>query len=232
MNDSKTISLKQWAEDDRPREKLIRHGKTVLSDAELLAILIGSGNRHETAVDLCRRLLSEAGGNKLSSLAKCTVKELSKLNGIGEAKAISIIAALELAKRVHYSNEEEIICINSSARAYSHIRKYLEDLTHEEFYILHLNRANHLVGQSQISKGGIAGTVVDLRLVFKSAIERLSTSIVLCHNHPSGNLQPSEQDIKLTKKMVDAGKIMDIFVADHLIVTDRGYYSFADQGLI
>ena len=232
MDERKTLPLRLWAENDRPREKLIRHGKSVLSDAELLAILIGSGNRHETAVELCRRLLSAQNGSRLSSLARAGLGDLIKFNGIGEAKAVTIIAALELAKRLNAAPDTEISFINSSAKAYHFIRVHLQDLPHEEFYIILLNRASQIIGFTQISKGGVAGTVVDLRMIFKTASEKLASSIILCHNHPSGNLLPSEQDIKLTRKAVEAGKIMDILVADHIIISGKGYFSFADEGML
>lgn len=226
------LTIKTWAEEDRPREKLKLKGKSMLSDAELLAIILGSGTGNETAVDLSKRLLKQAAGNNLGKLARLQVSDLVRFKGIGEAKAISIIAALELGRRRQDSPEHEIFKVNSSLAAYRILKTFLTDLSHEEFHVLHLNRANHFIGKSLISKGGITGTVADPRLIFRYALDHLSTGIILCHNHPSGNLTPSEQDIKLTKKMVEAGKILEIPVLDHIIVTDKTYFSFADEGLM
>lgn len=223
------LSIKAWAEEDRPREKLRLKGKQSLSDAELIAILLGSGSREETAVGLAKRILSDVQHN-LNDLGKRSLGELLKYKGIGEAKAISITAALELGRRRQLSQVRERPQVRSSRDAFRAIAPLLVDLPHEEFWILLLNRANRVMGREKISLGGVAGTVVDAKVVFRKAIEGLASSIILCHNHPSGNLRPSQADIDLTKKLVQAGKTLDVVVLDHLIVTDEGYYSFADEG--
>lgn len=225
------LNIKSWAEEDRPREKLLLRGKQNLTDAELLAILIGSGNRTETAVGLVQRILAENDHN-LAQLSKLSINELLKFNGIGEAKAITIIAALELANRKNQSQVKDKIQIKSSSDAYNFLSFYMADLTHEEFWVLFLNRANIVIAREQLSVGGIAGTVVDTRIILKKALEYLSSSMVLVHNHPSGNLQPSEEDKKLTKKIKDATSILDIQILDHLIISNKGYFSFADEGIL
>lgn len=225
------LSIKTWAENDRPREKLLTRGRQTLSDAELIAILIGSGSRNESAVDLSRRILGQYG-NDLNRLAKLSVSDFMQFNGIGEAKAISIIAALELGRRRKEISEEQKPKISSSADIYETLKPTMLDLPHEEFHILLLNRANKLIAKEVISRGGVAGTVVDSKIVFKLAVQHLASSIVLCHNHPSGNLNPSEQDISLTKKMQEAGRLLDIPVLDHIIFTDTAYFSFADEGIL
>jgi DNA repair protein RadC len=224
-------TITQWKEEDRPREKLLLRGKQYLSDAELLAIIIGSGTPKLTAVDLCREILSFTN-NDLVDLGKLTVKDLMKFKGIGEAKAISIVAALELGRRRQAENVHKIDKITCSNDAYRILLNFLADINHEEFWVLYLNRHNKILGKEKVSAGGISGTVVDIRIIFKNALERLSTGIVLAHNHPSGNLNPSQQDIALTKKLVDAGNLLDIQVFDHVIVSHNGYYSFADNGMI
>jgi DNA repair protein RadC len=223
----KTIS--QWNEEDRPREKLVLRGKQHLSDAELLAIIIGSGTPKVTAVDLCREILSYAN-NDLVELGKLSVKDLMKFKGIGEAKAISIVAALELGRRRQADNVHKIEKITCSRDAYRILLSHLADLYYEEFWIIYLNKQNKVIGKEKISAGGIAGTVADIRIIFKSAVDRLATGILLAHNHPSGNLNPSDQDIELTRKLNEAGKVLDIQVVDHLIISHSGYYSFADEG--
>lgn len=225
-------TIRQWAEDDRPREKLIRLGRRALSDAELLAILISSGNERETALDLSRRLLSEAAGNSLNRLARLSVGDLQKFRGIGEAKAITIIAALELSVRRREAEKEIRPTISGSKDAFQYIEPLLSDLSHEEFYVIYLNRANVVISHARVSSGGITGTVVDARMVYKGVLDAQATSIILCHNHPSGNLRPSNEDISLTKKLKDGGKLLDINVLDHLIVCNNAFYSFADDGLI
>jgi len=225
------LGIKLWAEADRPREKLILQGRRQLTDAELIAILIGTGNTKETAVDLSKRILASYR-NDLDALGKLSVKELSKFKGIGEAKAIAIIAALELGRRRKEVFGEDRAKIGSSRDAFAVLRPVLTDLNHEEFWVLMLNRANLVTGRCLVSKGGQAGTVADPKTIFKMALEYNAANIIIAHNHPSGNLQPSKADIGITRKMVEAGKMMDLFVLDHLIVTDQGYYSFADEGLI
>ena len=215
--------------EDRPREKLLRRGRQELSDAELLAILIGSGNRRETAVDLSRRIL-HAMDNDLNRLGQISVAGLKKFPGIGEAKAITILAALELGRRRQSTDIQQRPQITCSRDAYDILQVNLIDLPHEEFWILLLNRANRVVGRERISSGGVAGTVVDAKLVFGKALGQMACSVILAHNHPSGNLRPSQADLQLTTKLVRAGKSLDIAVLDHLIVTQAGYYSFADEG--
>jgi len=223
--------IKAWAEDDRPREKLINSGRHVLSDAELIAILIGSGSRNETAVDLARKILSTFH-NQLNELAKLNVKELMKFKGIGEAKAVSIIAALELGRRRKDSEVAKRERITCSRDIFEFMKARFLDLPHEEFHVLFLNRSNLILKEELISRGGIAGTVVDARIIFKSALENLACSVILCHNHPSGNLKPSDADISLTKKLKEAGKYLEIHLLDHLIFAGDGYYSFADEGIL
>lgn len=226
-----SFTIKNWSEEDRPREKLMQKGKSALTDAELIAILIGSGYKDKTAVDVAKSLLQEAG-NDLATLAKYSLKQLTKTKGIGEAKAISIVAALELGRRRKNSERPTVPKVTQSRDAFDYLYPHLADLDHEQFFILLLNRSNHILKHIQISKGGVAGTLVDAKLVFKPAIEELASAVILCHNHPSGNLQPSQSDKDLTKKIKEAGKVLDISVLDHLIFTNDGYLSFADEGLM
>lgn len=225
-----SLSIKTWAEEDRPREKLLTKGSGNLSEAELIAILIGSGNRVESAVELSKRILSSSGNN-LNELGKLTSRDLMKFKGIGQAKAISILAALELGKRRRISEVKLKEKITSSADTHEYFQ-HLVDLPNEEFWILLLNRANKIIIKQNISKGGISGTVADAKIIFKCALDHLASSLILCHNHPSGNLQPSEADIKLTRKLKEAGNLLDINVLDHVIIGETGYYSFADEGLM
>lgn len=226
------LGIKSWAEEDRPREKLLSKGKGSLSDAELLAILLGSGSREDTAVGLAQKILHSAGNN-LNELGKCSIAELVKnFKGVGEAKAITIAAAMELGRRRQLSRIHEKPQVSCSRDAFNAIAPLLMDLPHEEFWMLLLNRANRILGREQVSQGGVAGTVVDAKIVFRRAIEGQACSIVLCHNHPSGNISPSQADIDLTRKLKKAGETIDVLVVDHLIVGDGGYYSFADEGLI
>ena len=225
------ISIKGWSENDRPREKLIASGSRPLSDAELIAILIGSGNRQETAVELSRRIL-HSFNNDLEKLGKLTVGELLSFKGIGEAKAVTIIAALELGRRRKDSVRADIKQITCSKDIYDYMNRYFQDLHHEELWILLLNRGNKVIGQFLISKGGQAGTIADPKIIYKIALENNAASLVLAHNHPSGSLKPSNADLSLTKKMKEAGSLLDIIVLDHLIFTDSSYMSFADEGLM
>ncbi len=225
------FNIKSWAEEDRPREKLILKGRNALSDAELIAILIGSGNRKETAVQLSKKILSSIN-NDLNKLGKLTISDLTKFNGIGKAKAISIIAALELGRRRKDSESEKKETIKSSNDAYTIMLNVFSDLPHEEFWVVYLNRKNEVLKKENISKGGINGTVADVKIIFKHAIEQLASSIVLFHNHPSGSLTPSNEDIKLTKKIKDTGVLMDTPVIDHIIIGEKKYYSFADEGIL
>ena len=231
MNYSKNISIKDWADDDRPREKLLIKGKGALSDAELVAILIASGNRDESAVELSKRILQSLGNN-LNRLAKLSVNDLIKFKGIGEAKAISIIASLELGRRRRSADVLEKDKIGGSKDAFQILQLKLEDLPHEEFWVMLLNRANKVIDTKLVGRGGVSSTVVDSKVIFSFALESLASGIILSHNHPSGNLKPSNSDIRLTKKLVDAGKIMEVPILDHIIVGDNDYFSFADEGLI
>jgi DNA repair protein RadC len=225
------LAIRQWSEDDRPREKLLLKGRGALSDAELIAILIGSGNRKESAVTLSMRILNSVG-NDLNALSRLSSKELEKFHGIGEAKAISIIAALELGRRRKETEFTDHDKITSSKDIFNLLAPHFSDLPHEEFWVIYLNKSHKLISKQCISKGGIGGTVADPKIIFKQAIEYLASSIVLAHNHPSGNLKPSRVDIDLTKKMKDAGVLMEINVVDHVIFTDKGYYSFADEAAL
>lgn len=228
---TQNLTIKAWAEEDRPREKLLTKGKQSLSDAELLAILLGSGSRDETAVGLAQRILKSVEQD-LNELGKRSIAELMKFKGMGEAKSITIVAAMELGRRRQLTDVKERPQIRSSRDGFQAIAPLLMDLPHEEFWILLLNRANKVMAREQISLGGVSGTVVDAKVVFRKAIEGMASSIILVHNHPSGNLQPSQQDIDLTKKLKKAGETLDITVFDHLIITESGYFSFADENLM
>ncbi|WP_281755133.1 RadC family protein [Neptunitalea chrysea] len=227
----KTLSIKNWSLDDRPREKLLQKGKEVLSDAELVAILIGSGSRNESAVDLSKRILHSVNFS-LNDLGKLSVQELMKFKGIGEAKAIAIMAATELGRRRKSEELPDKVKITSSKLAFHVFHPLIGELQHEEFWVAFLNNSNNVLSTSQLSKGGITGTLVDIRLIFKQALSNGATSIILAHNHPSGTLRPSEMDKNLTQKISDAGLSLDIKVLDHLIVTEKTYFSFADEGLL
>ena len=224
------LPITHWAEDDKPREKLMLKGKSVLSDAELIAILIGSGNRNESAVDLSKRILSSVDHN-LNALGKLSIAQLMTFNGIGEAKAISIIAAMELGRRRRSEDAVELKKITSSKAVFEVMHPIIGELPHEEFWVLFLNNSNKILFKSQLSKGGMTGTLVDVRIVFKIAFEQNATAIILAHNHPSGKLLASDADIQITKKIKNAGQQLDIPVLDHIIVTETGYYSFADEGI-
>lgn len=226
-----TNAIKYWNEQDRPREKLLTKGKHILSDAELLAILISTGTRSKSAIDLARDILNLAGNN-LNQLAKLTVKDLIKVDGIGEAKAITIISAIELGGRREIAEVKQKTKITGSKDGYNYFRPKLGNLPYEEFWILMLNRANKIIGEAQISDGGVAGTVADPKRIFKTALDNSASSIILCHNHPSGSTNPSDADKQLTRKINEAGKLLDISVLDHLIITDNGYFSFADEGMM
>ncbi|MQY78742.1 MAG: DNA repair protein RadC [Bacteroidetes bacterium] len=231
MAEYKNLTIKDWALEDRPREKLLSKGLSSLTDAELIAILIGSGNKNESAVELAKKIL-KAVKNNLNELGKLTVEDLMTLKGIGEAKAITIIAALELGRRRKLADIMEKKKISGSKDVFEFFQPVLADLPYEEFWILLLNRSNKIIEKFKISQGGISGTVIDVRMILKNAIEKLASSIILCHNHPSGNLQPSEADKKITTKLKDAANIMDMQVLDHLIITDSSFYSFADEGML
>lgn len=230
MEENTPFSIKYWAEDDKPREKLMLKGKAALSDAELIAILIGSGNRNESAVDLSKRILASV--ENLNALGKMSLQQLTTFKGIGEAKAISIIAAMELGRRRRSEEAVELTKITSSKIAFEIMQPIIGELPHEEFWILYLNNSNKVIYKSQLSKGGITGTVVDIRLIFKVALEQNATGIILSHNHPSGVLIPSEADKQVTRDVKSAGNNLDIKVLDHIIVTEKSYYSFADNDLL
>ncbi len=229
MNQATSIKISELAEEDRPREKLLLKGKSVLSDAELIAILIGSGTRTMSAVDLSRMILREVNYD-LASLAKLSVKDLMKFKGIGEAKAISIVSALELGRRRKDQEPVQRFKISSSRDIYDLMKPDLFDEIVEHFYLILLTRSNFVIKKHLISQGGTSGTVVDAKVVFKVALEHLAQSIILVHNHPSGSLSPSEQDKKLTERLVKIGRDLDLPVLDHVIFSDRGYFSFADEG--
>ncbi|MAX70807.1 MAG: hypothetical protein CMC76_06840 [Flavobacteriaceae bacterium] len=228
---SGSFSIKNWSQDDQPREKLRDKGKDVLSDAELVAILIGSGSRNESAVDLCKRILASVDHN-LNALGKLSIKQLMEFKGIGEAKAITIAAAMELGRRRRLEDVVQLDKITSSRSVFDVMQPILGELPHEEFWILYLNNSNKVIQKNQLSKGGITGTLVDVRLVLKTALEVGSTALILCHNHPSGTLKPSEADKNLTHKLKLAAESLDIKVLDHLIITEKAYFSFADENIL
>ena len=231
MNENSPFPISSWSEDDKPREKLIHKGKNALSDAELIAILIGSGSKSESAVELSKRILSSIDNN-LNALGKLSLKQLMEFKGIGEAKAVAILSALELGRRRRSEETIELKKITSSKSIFEIIQPVIGELPHEEFWIIYLNNSNKVITKSQLSKGGITGTMVDTRLVFKNALESGATAIILAHNHPSGTLSPSDADKEITKKLKKAGESLDIKVLDHLIVTQNSYYSFLDEGLL
>jgi len=225
------LTIKNWAAEDRPREKLSLKGKSTLSDAELLAILLGTGTPTLSAVDLAKNVLQGAG-NSLHELARLSAKDLMKTKGIGEAKAITIIAALELGRRRKDLDANEKPKVTTSRDVFEYLKSDLLDIPHEEFWILVLNRANRIIKKHQISQGGVAGTVADPKIIFKIALEELASGIILAHNHPSGNLTASQADIALTKKIKEAGKLLEIQVLDHVIIAGQKYFSFADEGIL
>ncbi|WP_339916999.1 RadC family protein [Yeosuana marina] len=228
---STSFSIKNWSQDDQPREKLLYKGKAILSDAELVAILIGSGNREESAVDLSKRILASVGNN-LSELGKLSIKQLMTFKGIGEAKAITIAAALELGRRRRGEDALQKKKITSSASVFELMQPIIGELQHEEFWIIYLNNSNKVIHKNQLSKGGITGTLVDVRLVLKQALEVGAIGLILAHNHPSGTLKPSEADKQITNKLKLASESLDIKVLDHLIVTEKNYFSFADENIL
>lgn len=227
---TRSNGILSWAEEDRPREKLLLKGKSTLSNAEIIAILLGSGTKTLSAVDLARQILNSVD-NDLEQLARLSVKDLTKFKGIGEAKAISIVSALELGRRRKPGLPNKEI-IKSSSDAYEILKPAMMDLSTEQFWLLLLNRANQVIKKIQISSGGVAGTVVDPKVIFKMALEHLSSSIILAHNHPSGNLKPSKNDLDITKKLCSAGETLEVKVIDHLIIANTGYFSFADEGVL
>ena len=231
LNQNIMKTIKSWAEEDRPREKMLSKGKEALSNSELLAILIGSGNSKESAVDLSRRILSDKNDN-LIEMSKLNINELMKYNGIGEAKAVSIMAALELGRRRRYSEALEQPSIKNSKIAYECFYAYLSDLNHEQFWIMLLNNANKIIKLKQIGVGGMTGTTADPKKIFKYALENNAASVMLCHNHPSGNTTPSNADKQITNNLIKAGQFLEIKILDHIIIGNDNYFSFADEGLL
>ena len=226
-----SFPIKKWSHHDQPRQKLLNKGSAALSDAELVAILIGAGNKHESAVSLSKRILTSVTNN-LSELGKLSIKQLMNFNGIGEAKAITIVAAMELGRRRRGESALEKNKIVSSGSVFELMQPIIGELPHEEFWVIYLNNSNHVIRKEQLSKGGITGTLVDVRLVLKNALELMATAIVLTHNHPSGSLIPSHADKLLTEKLKSASKSLDIKVLDHIIITEKAYFSFADENLM
>jgi len=231
MQEVKSFSIKHWSEEDRPREKLLAKGKVSLTDSELLAILISSGNKNESAVALCKRILAFVGNN-LNALGKLSVSQLQDFKGIGEAKAISIVAGLELGRRRRLGEAVVLNKITSSKSVFEIMQPILGDLHHEEFWGLFLNNSNKIIAKQQLSKGGITGTLVDVRLLMKKALEVGATSFIVCHNHPSGTLKISVADKQITNKIKTAGISLDIKLLDHIIITEKDYISLADQGML
>ena len=225
------LTIKSWAEDDRPREKMLLKGRHSLSDAELLAIILGSGSRDKSAVELAQEILSNSS-NDLSIFSKKTFTDLIKFKGVGEAKAISILAAIEIGRRGKECETPKKLKVNGPIIIYEFMLPFFKDLKHEEFYIVLLNRANEIIHKEQISKGGTSGTIADGKIIFKIAIDHLACGIILCHNHPSGQLFPSHQDEKLTSQLISFGKMIDLPILDHIIFTDNDYFSFADKGVM
>jgi len=231
MDSVKKLNIKQWAAEDQPREKMILKGPSALSNSELIAILIGSGTKEESALSVAQNILGNSQ-NSLNVLGKKSIADLQKEKGIGEARAITIMAAMELGKRRKMEDAKEQKRITASKQAYEYLQPLLCDLLHEEFWIIYLNRSNAVIEHFNSSKGGPSGTIIDVRIIMKRGIELLASSIVLGHNHPSGNAKPSQADIDITKKIIEAGKLVDITVIDHIIVCEHSYFSFADEGLL
>ncbi len=231
IEESKPLNIKSWAEEDRPREKLLLKGTSSLSDAELIAILIGSGTASLSAVEVGKKVMQSVQNN-LDALAKLTVKDLMKAKGIGQAKAIAIVAALELGRRRKGTAPEEKPKISTSQDAHNLIKGDLMDLPHEEFWVLFLNVTNRVIKKKRVSEGGVSGTIADPKIIFKLAIDELASGIVVAHNHPSGNSTPSQKDRDLTKRLKEGGKLLEIQLLDHIIVAGQNYFSFADEGII
>lgn len=225
------MSIKFLAEDDRPREKFLLKGKNSLSDSELLAIIMGSGSRDETAVELARKILNSVDNN-WHQLSLLTIKDLTKFKGVGEVKAISIATALEIGRRRAAQEIPEKPQISSSNDAYQILKLHLADLRTEEFWAIFMNQSNKVIHIAQLTQGGINQSIVDIRIVFKTALEHFATGIIISHNHPSGNLKPSAEDINITKNIKEAGNLMSIQLLDHLIITQNSYLSFADEGIL
>ena len=231
MSEYNSNALKTWAVEERPREKVMANGVQYLSDTELLAILLGSGMKNMTAVELARLVLKRAGNN-LHELGRQTLGDLLKVKGVGPAKAISVLAAMELGRRRAGMHHTEKIPVKSSETVYNLFHPLLGDLDHEEFWLLMLNRANRILGRFKVSQGGLSGTVIDTRIILKKALDNLASSIIVCHNHPSGNNKPSDADVKITEKLKKAAEMLEIKLLDHVIIADKSYFSFADEGLM
>jgi DNA repair protein RadC len=231
MNTYNSQALTTWAVEERPREKVMANGVQYLSDSELLAILLGSGTKNITAVELARQILKGAG-NSLQLLGRKGIGELVRIKGVGPAKATSILAALELGRRRAGMQHSDKIPVKSSETVYKLFHPLMGDLEHEEFWLLMLNRANRILGRFKVSQGGLSGTVIDTRIILKKALDNLASSIIVCHNHPSGNKQPSDADLKITEKLKKAAEMLEIKLLDHVIIADKSYFSFADEGLI
>jgi DNA repair protein RadC len=230
MTNPYKLNIKQWAEEDRPREKLLLKGKSALSNAELLGILIGSGTKELTAVDLAKMILDKSN-NDLNKIARLSVQDLKKFKGIGDARAINIVSAIELGRR-RTSDDIAVKKITRASDVYECMKPELSDLGHEEFWLLLLNRANGIIKKQPISQGGVSGTVADPKLIFNHALNHLASSVILVHNHPSGNTKPSEADKRLTNQLAEAGKLLEIAVLDHIIFTDNSFFSFAEENLL
>ena len=231
MNHYNSHAMTTWAVEERPREKVMANGVQFLSNSELLAILLGSGTKNMTAVELARRIL-KASGNNLQKLGRQGVGDLVRIKGVGPAKAISILAALEIGRRRAGIQHAEKIPVKSSETVFNIFHPLMGDLEHEEFWLLMLNRANRVLGRYKVSQGGLSGTVIDTRIILKKALDNLASSIIVCHNHPSGNMQPSDADVKITEKLKKAAEMLEIKLLDHVIIADKSYFSFADEGLI
>ncbi len=228
---SKKYSIKEWNKDDRPREKLLTKGKKSLSNAELIAILLGSGSREDNALDLAKSIL-QTTNNNLNDFSRLSIRDFIEFKGVGPAKAVRLISAFELARRCELEKWPTLSVIGSSRTAFRLLQPEFEGLQHEEFWVLYLNAANKMIAKEQLSKGGLTATLVDRRLIFNKALEVLATGIILCHNHPSGSLTPSRADKNLTKQLIQAGRALDIKIIDHLIISEKEYFSFADSNLL
>jgi len=229
MEEYASLTIKEWAVEDRPREKLLKKGVQSLSDAEIIALLIGSGTKNESAVELSKKVLRSASNN-LNELGKLDIPELTKMKGIGEAKAITILAALELGRRRKVSDVLIKKKISQSKDVYELFQPVIGDLPHEEFWILLLNRSNRIIEKIKISQGGVSGTVIDVKIILKHAVDKLASSVILCHNHPSGNRNPSGADNSITSKLKEGSQLLDIQILDHIIIADIEYFSYADEG--
>lgn len=226
-----SFSIKNWSDDDKPREKLLNKGRSALSDAELIAILIGSGSRSESAVELSKRILSSVDNN-LNELGRLTINQLMQFKGIGEAKAVAIAAALEVGRRRRGEDALKVTKITSSKDAFEVLQPIIGELEHEEFWVLYLNNSNKILYKAQLSKGGITGTLVDVRILMKQSLELGAVGLILAHNHPSGTLKASNADKQITQKIKRASESLDIKILDHLIITQKDYFSFADNQLL